>query len=67
MQDLDNFISPIPGFVGDVQIPATLILAHDPSAESYEDPSIRSSASASRTRACKQKVPVNPIISTRVA
>jgi hypothetical protein len=60
LQDLDNFISPIPGFEGDIPIPAILISAHDPGAESSEDPSIGSSASASRTRACKQNVPIDP-------
>jgi hypothetical protein len=41
MQDLDNFILPIPGFEGDIPI-----LAHDPGIESSKDPSIGSSASA---------------------
>jgi hypothetical protein len=60
MQDLDSFISPIPGFEGDISIPATPISTRDPAAESSKDPSARSSASASRTRACKQKAPINP-------
>jgi hypothetical protein len=57
---LDSFISPIPGFEGDIPIHAIPILAHDPGIESSEDPATRSSASASRTRACKQKTPIDP-------
>jgi hypothetical protein len=30
MQDLDNFISPIPSFEGDISIPAIPVLAHPP-------------------------------------
>jgi hypothetical protein len=60
MQDLDCFISPIPGFEGDIPIPAILISASDPGTESSKDPSTGSSASASRTRACKRKVPIYP-------
>jgi hypothetical protein len=59
MQDLDNFISPIPAFEGDIQISAVPILAHDPGVESSEDPSAGSSASALRTQACKQTAPIN--------
>jgi hypothetical protein len=55
MQDLDSLISPIPGFEG-----AIPISARDPGAESSKDPSAGSSASASRTRACKRKAPINP-------
>jgi hypothetical protein len=60
MQDLDNFISPIPRFEGDVPIPAIPISAHYPGAESSEDPPTGSSANTPRTRACKQKVPLDP-------
>jgi hypothetical protein len=60
MQDLDNFISPIPEFEGDIPILAILILAHDPGAESSEDPSTGSNANASRTRAYKRNAPINP-------
>jgi hypothetical protein len=60
MQDLDSFISLIPGFEGDISIPANLISTRDPVFESSEDPSAGSSASASRTRACKQKAPIDP-------
>jgi hypothetical protein len=57
MQNLDSFISPISGFEGDILVPAISILARDPGAESSEDPSARSSASALRTRAYKRKEP----------
>jgi hypothetical protein len=53
MQDLDSFISPIHGFECDIPIPAILISAYDPGAESSEDPSIGSSVSALRIQACK--------------
>jgi hypothetical protein len=59
MQDLDNFILPIPGFEGDIPIPAILISAHDLGVDSSEDPSAVPSASASRTRACKRKSPID--------
>jgi hypothetical protein len=60
MQDLDSFISPILGFEGDILIPAIPISARDPGAESSKDPSAGSSASASRTQACKRKVLIDP-------
>jgi hypothetical protein len=60
MQDLDSITSPIPGFEGDISIPAIPISARDPSAESSKDPSAESIASASRTRACKRKAPIDP-------
>jgi hypothetical protein len=60
MQDLDSFISPVPGFEGDIPILAILISARDPGAESSEDPSAGSSASASRTWTYKKKVPIDP-------
>jgi hypothetical protein len=53
MQDLDNFILPIPRFEGDVPIPTILIFARDPGTESFEEPSTGSSASDSRTWAYK--------------
>jgi hypothetical protein len=59
MQDLDNFILPILGFEGDIPIPVILISAHVPGAESSEDPTAIPSASASRTRACKRKAPID--------
>jgi hypothetical protein len=60
MHDLDIFISSIPGFEGDISIPAIPISARDPGVESSEDPSAGSSTSASRTWACKRKAPINP-------
>jgi hypothetical protein len=54
MQALDNFISPIPSFDGDILIPAVPVLARPPSYES-----VGASASASKTRGSKQKEPVN--------
>jgi hypothetical protein len=50
MQDIDNFISPVPGFEGDIPTLAVPILACDPGVESSEDPSAGSSASVSRTQ-----------------
>jgi hypothetical protein len=60
MQDLDSFISPIPGFEGDIQIPAIPASACDPGAESSQGPSIRSGAKSSWTQASKRKAPVDP-------
>jgi hypothetical protein len=60
MHDLDSFILPIPGFEGDIPIPTILISARDPAVESSEDPSARPGARASRTRAYKQKAPIDP-------
>jgi hypothetical protein len=62
MRELDNFISPIPGFEGDMPIPAIPITARDPGAGSSKDPSTGSSANASRTQAYKQKalIDLNP-------
>jgi hypothetical protein len=59
MLDLDSFISAIPRFAGDILIPTIPISARDPSVESSEDPSARSSAGASRTQASKRKAPIN--------
>jgi hypothetical protein len=53
MQTLDIFISPIPGFDGDIPILAIVVSAQPPSDESVSDPS--TGASASKTRASKQK------------
>jgi hypothetical protein len=52
---LDSFISPIPGFEGDILILAILMLARTPSAESAHDLSVGTSAGSSRTRAGKCK------------
>jgi hypothetical protein len=60
MQDLDNFILPIPGFKGDILIPAIPISTRNPNVESSEDPSTVSSASASRPQASKRKALIDP-------
>jgi hypothetical protein len=59
MQDLDSFILHIPRFEGDIPIPVIPVSACDPGAESSEDPSTGSSASGTRTQACKRKVPID--------
>jgi hypothetical protein len=59
MQALDNFISPIPDFEGDIPIPAIPVSAHPPGGESIEDPSAESSAGALKTRARKRKATAN--------
>jgi hypothetical protein len=48
MQDLDSFISPIPGFEGDILIPTIPISAHSPGSEAIEDSSTESSAAHRR-------------------
>jgi hypothetical protein len=58
MQALDNFISPIIGFDGDILIPAVPFSAWPPGDESVSDPS--TGASASKTRAGKWKPTTNP-------
>jgi hypothetical protein len=55
MQALDNFISPIPSFEGDIPIPAIPVSARSPSDDYVSDPSAGASAGASKTRAGKQK------------
>jgi hypothetical protein len=55
MEALDNFISPIPGFQGDIPIPVIPVSAQFPSGESTSDPSVRASAGASNTLAGKCK------------
>jgi hypothetical protein len=55
MQALDNFISPIPGFDGDILIPAIPVLGQSPGDESTSDPSARVSASALKTRSANGK------------
>jgi hypothetical protein len=60
MQDLDSFTSPIPGFEGDILIPAISVSARNPSVESSEGPSTRSSVGASWTQASKWKAPIDP-------
>jgi hypothetical protein len=60
MQALDSLISPIPGFDGDIPIPAILVLARPPSDELASDPSTGASTSASKTRSSKRKAAANP-------
>jgi hypothetical protein len=59
MQDLDNFISPISGFEGDVPIPAVPILACDSGVKPTEELPAGSSAYTPRTRAYKRKAPID--------
>jgi hypothetical protein len=56
MQGLDSFISPIPGFEGDIPIPAIPVLTQSPSSESASDLSAGASAGSSKTQTDKQKV-----------
>jgi hypothetical protein len=44
MQALDSFISPVPGFDGDILISAIPILAWSPGDEPTSDPSVGASA-----------------------
>jgi hypothetical protein len=60
MQALDNFISLIPSFNGDIPILAIPVSARPPDDESTSDPSIGASASAQKTQAGKQKASANP-------
>jgi hypothetical protein len=60
MHALDNFISPIHGFDGDIPFPAIPVLARPHGDESVGDPSAGASASASKTWAGKQKASTNP-------
>jgi hypothetical protein len=61
IQDLDSFISPIPGFEGDILILAIPVSAHSPGGEAIDDPSVGFSTDASMTRANKRKATANPI------
>jgi hypothetical protein len=60
MQALDNFMSLIPGFDGDILIPAVPVLARPPGDEPMSDTSIGASASALKTQVGKQKAMANP-------
>jgi hypothetical protein len=60
MQALDSFISPIPGFDGDILFSAIPVSAQPPGGESVGDPSTGASASASKTQAGKWKASVKP-------
>jgi hypothetical protein len=59
MQALDSFISPIPGFDGDIMIPTKPVLAQPPGDELMSDPSTRANASALKTRVGKRKATAN--------
>jgi hypothetical protein len=62
MQALDSFISPIPGFEGDIPIPMIPVSARSPSGESASDLSARASAGASKNHVgkCKATVILTP-------
>jgi hypothetical protein len=53
MQTLDNFISPVPGFNGDILILAILVLARPSGNESTSGPFTKAGASTLKTRAGK--------------
>jgi hypothetical protein len=55
MQALNNFISDIPGFEGDIPIPTIPISTRAPSGESADDLFMSPGAGSSRTRAGKCK------------
>jgi hypothetical protein len=59
MQDLDSFISPIPGFQGDILISAIPISTRPPGGEANDDPSVGSIADASKTQANRRKATAN--------
>jgi hypothetical protein len=59
MQDLDNFISPVPGFDGKILILAIPVSAQPPGDEPASDPSAGASANASKTRDGKWKATTN--------
>jgi hypothetical protein len=59
MQALDNFISPVPGFNGDILIMTILVLAWPPSDKPMSDPFAEASASTLKTRVGKRKATVN--------
>jgi hypothetical protein len=60
MQYLDSFISPIPGFDGDIPILAIPVSARPPGGDAIDDPSAQSIASVSKTQASKRKATANP-------
>jgi hypothetical protein len=59
MQALDSFVSPIPGFEGDIPILTILVSAKPPNGEVDSDSSTGVSADTSRTRAGKRKATAN--------
>jgi hypothetical protein len=58
MQALDNFISPVLDFNGNILILAISVLAWPPGDKSTNDPSVR--AGALKTQVDKQKATTNP-------
>jgi hypothetical protein len=60
MQALNSFISPIPGFDGDIPIPTIPILARPPGDEPTSDPVVGASANSLKTQVGKQKATTNP-------
>jgi hypothetical protein len=60
MQALDSFISPIPGFEGDIPIPTIPVSAQPIGGKANSNPSAGASAGTSRTRPGKQKATANP-------
>jgi hypothetical protein len=61
MQALDSFISPIPGFEGDILIPTIPISAQPPGGDADSDPSTGASAGVPRSWASKRKAITYPI------
>jgi hypothetical protein len=60
MQTLDSFISPIPGFEGDIPILTIPVSACPPGSEAIDDLAVGANAGASKTRAGKRKATANP-------
>jgi hypothetical protein len=60
LQALNSFIAPIPGFEGDIPIPAILVLARPPGDESTNNPFAGASANSYKTQAGKRKAAPNP-------
>jgi hypothetical protein len=60
MQALDIFISPVPGFNGDIPILAIPALVRPPGDQPTSDPSVGASANASKTQAGNWKATANP-------
>jgi hypothetical protein len=60
MQALDSFISPIPGFDGDILIPIIPVSARPPGGEAIDDPAVGANVGASKTQAGKRKATANP-------
>jgi hypothetical protein len=66
MQALDSFISPIPGFEGDIPILAIPISTYPPSGEYLENPSAGPSVDTSKTQTGKWKATTNPTLQKKV-